>query len=162
LTIIRNPKRIMSQSLSSVYIHAVFHIKSTSPVIRKQEQEALYAYMGCVLNDLGCPPIMIDGVEDHVHLLCRMSKNIPLSKMIEDVKRHSSRWIKGLDTLHYRHFAWQSGYALFSVSSSLVDKTRRYIANQEEHHRRRTFQEEYMAFLKAYDISFDERYLWND
>ena len=90
-----------------------------------------------------------------------MSKNIALAKLVEEIKRHSSRWIKTLDE-HYKSFAWQGGYAGFSVSPSLHDKTKRYIENQEEHHKKITFQEEYLMFLKEYGIEYDENYLWND
>ena len=151
----------MSQSLSKLYVHAIFHIKSTCVVIRRQERASLYAYMTSILNDLGCVPIQINGVEDHVHLLCVMSKNISPAKMIADVKRHSSRWIKGLD-FYYHSFEWQGGYAVFSVSPSLVDTVRQYIANQEQHHKRTTFREEYTLILKQYGISYDDEYVWTD
>lgn len=151
----------MSQSLSRIYIHATFHIKYTSVIIRKQDSEHLYAYIGKVLNTLGCTPIQIGGVEDHIHILCVLSKNITLAKLMEDVKRHSSRWIK---TLHpyYENFAWQGGYGCFSVSQSRVEKTIKYIATQEEHHRVKDFKTEYLAFLKEYGVEYDETYLFTD
>ena len=90
-----------------------------------------------------------------------MSKNIALSKLTEEIKRHSSRWIKTRGA-HYKQFAWQGGYTGFSVSQSLHDKTKRYIEQQEEHHKKMTFKEELIAFLKEYDIDYDERYLWID
>jgi len=151
----------MSQSLSKLYIHATFHIKYTSVPIRKQDAAALYAYMGQVLKSMSCPPIQIGGVDDHVHILCLMSKNISLAKMMEDVKRHSSRWIKTIDK-YYESFAWQGGYGAFSVSQSVVERTRNYIANQERHHNTRSFREEYLAFLKEYGVDYDEAYLFTD
>jgi putative transposase len=90
-----------------------------------------------------------------------MSKNIALSKLIEDVKRSSSRWIKTKDS-YYRNFAWQGGYSGFSISPSLCDKTKIYIENQEEHHKKMSFKEEYVLFLREYDIDFNEEYIWND
>jgi hypothetical protein len=90
-----------------------------------------------------------------------MSKNIALSKLVEEIKRHSSRWIKTLDK-HYKTFAWQGGYGGFSVSPSVHDKTKQYIENQEEHHKKMKFQEEYLMFLKEYGIEYNEKYLWND
>ena len=90
-----------------------------------------------------------------------MSKNIALSKLVEEIKRHSSRWIKnkGLD---YSNFAWQGGYAGFSVSPSIHTKTKEYIENQEQHHKKRSFKEEYLLFLKEYRIDYNEDYLWTD
>jgi len=151
----------MSQSLSKLYIHIVFHIKNDSVAIRSSEEQRLYAYMGSVLKTNHSIPIAINGTHDHVHILCVMSKNIALAKLLEEIKRHSSRWIKTLDG-YYQQFAWQGGYGGFSVSPSLHDKTKRYIENQKEHHKKMTFQEEYLMFLKEYGIDYDENYLWND
>ena len=152
----------MAQSLSKLYVHIIYHIKNNSQVIiRKQEKEKLYAYMGSIINDNESIPIKINGVEDHVHILCVMSKNISLAKLVEEIKRHSSRWIKTIDP-YYTQFAWQGGYGGFSVSPSLHDKTKRYIENQEEHHKKMSFKEEYLLFLKEYGIEYDEKYLWMD
>lgn len=151
----------MSQSLSKLYIHATFHIKYNSVPIRKQEWTELYAYIGQVLKSLCCVPIKIGGVENHIHILCVMSKNIALSKLMEDVKRHSSRWIKTKD-LYYKDFAWQGGYGCFSVSQSRVERTIRYIAEQEEHHRKQDHKQEYLAFLQKYEVDYNENYLFTD
>lgn len=113
----------MSQSLSRLYVHIIFHIKSTSVPIRKLESDELYAYMATQIKNQNSIPILINGVEDHVHILCVMSKNIPLSDLIEKVKSNSSRWIKTKDT-YYKKFAWQGGYGGFSVSASVHDKTK--------------------------------------
>ncbi len=130
-------------------------------MIRNQEKQELYAYMGSIIKDNESIPIIINGVQDHVHILCVMSKNIALSKLVEEMKRHSSRWIKTKDT-YYASFSWQTGYGGFSVSPSLQNKTRRYIENQENHHEKMTFHEEYVLFLKEYGINYDESYLWSD
>ena len=151
----------MSQSLSKLYIHLIFHIKNPQVPIRQEEKKILYAYIGTILKDNGSIPILINGTIDHVHILCVMSKNISLASLVEEIKRHSSRWIKTIDP-HYKQFAWQGGYAGFSVSQSIHDKTKRYIANQEEHHKKMTFREELLVFLKEYEIEYDERYLWSD
>ena len=151
----------MSQSLSKLYVHAVFHIKYNSPKIRRQDENELYAYMGSIVKDNQSVPIIINGVENHVHILFVLSKNIALAKIMEEIKRHSSRWIKTKGN-YYSQFAWQGGYGGFSVSPSLHDKTKRYISNQQEHHRKITFREEYLMFLKEYGIEYDERYLWKD
>jgi putative transposase len=151
----------MGQSLSKLYVHIVFHIKSNRVKIRKQEQESLYAYMGSVIKSNDSIPILINGVEDHVHILCVMSKNIALAKLVEEIKRHSSRWIKTLDP-YYKDFAWQGGYAGFSVSQSIHDRTKQYIANQEEHHKKKSFKEEITALLKEYGLEYDDKYFWTD
>jgi len=151
----------MAQSLSKLYVHLVFHVKNTSVIIRDEDKKELYAYMGAIINDNESIPILINGTADHVHILFVMSKNIALAKLTEEIKRHSSRWIK---TIHpqYKSFAWQSGYAGFSVSQSLHDKTKNYIQNQEEHHKKMSFKEELILFLKEYGIEYNEQYLWTD
>lgn len=151
----------MSQSLSKLYIHLIFHIKNPLVTIRQEEKNSLYAYIGTILKDNGSIPIIINGTNDHVHILYVMSKNISLASIVEEIKRHSSRWIKTLDP-YYKKFAWQGGYAGFSVSQSIHDKTVHYIANQEQHHKKMSFREELIAFLKEYEIEYDERYLWSD
>ncbi len=151
----------MSQSLSKLYIHIVFHIKNGSSKIRKEEKGELYSYIGSIIKDNESIPIMINGVEDHVHILCVMSKNIALAKLVEEVKRHSSRWIK-TKGLHYKKFAWQGGYGGFSVSPLLHNKTKQYIKEQEKHHAKMSFKEEYLFFLKEYGIDYNETYLWTD
>ncbi len=151
----------MAQSLSKLYVHIVFHVKNNSVLIRKKDKQRLYAYMGSVIKSNGSIPIIINGVEDHIHILCIMSKNIALSKLVEEIKRHSSRWIKTIDN-HYLKFAWQGGYGAFSVSQSIHDKVKHYIENQELHHKKLNFKEEYLKFLKEYNVDFNENYLWND
>jgi len=151
----------MGQSLSKLYVHIVFHTKNNRIKMRKQDRDHLYAYMGSVIKTNDSIPIIINGVEDHVHVLCVMSKNIALAKLVEEIKRHSSRWIKTLDP-YYKNFAWQGGYAGFSVSQSIHDRTKQYIANQEEHHKKKTFKDEITAFFKEYGLEYDEKYFWTD
>jgi REP element-mobilizing transposase RayT len=151
----------MSQSLSKLYTHIVFHIKTTSVKIRANEKSELYTYIGSIIKDRQSIPIIINGVEDHIHILCVLSKNVALADFLEDIKKYSSRWIKTKDD-YYKGFAWQGGYGAFSVSPSLHDKTKKYIENQEEHHKKRTFKDEYLLFLKEYGIEYDEKYLWTD
>lgn len=139
----------------------MFHTKVNRVHILKEHKKELFAYIGSIIKDNGSTPILINGMSDHLHILCIMSKNIALAKLVEEIKRHSSRWIKTKGN-HYSKFAWQGGYAGFSVSPSVVEKTRKYIENQEEHHRKRTFNEEYILFLKEYDIDYNEQYLWTD
>ena len=145
----------MSHSLSKLFIHIVYRIHASSVKIREEDESDLYAYIGNVIVSNGSMPIVINGMDDHVHILCILSKNMALAKLVEEIKRHSSRWIKKLHP-HYKHFSWQSGYGGFSVSSSLHDRTKMYIENQKEHHKKIYFQEEYLTILKEYDIEFKE------
>lgn len=151
----------MSQSLSKLYVHLVFHVKNPHVTILEETKKDLYAYIGAIIKDNQSIPIIINGTNDHLHILVIMSKNIALANLTEEIKRHSSRWIK-TQHAHYLHFAWQGGYAGFSVSQSLHDKTRMYIEKQEEHHKKMSFKEELIMFLKEYGIEYDERYLWTD
>ena len=149
----------MSQSLSKMYVHIVFHTKHNQDLIKDDIESELYAYLGGILKDNKSVPIEINGIEDHVHILCILSKNISLADLLEELKRNSSRWIKtkGAD---YTDFAWQGGYGGFSVSQSKVDVVRKYIQNQKEHHKTETFKEEYIRFLKEYNVDYDPDYLW--
>lgn len=151
----------MGQSLTKLFVHIIFHTKNNSVFIKNAEKNELYAYIGAIIRDNDSIPIEINGMEDHIHILCAMSKNIALAKLVEEIKRHSSRWIK-TKGYHYGSFAWQSGYSAFSVSSSVLGKTRLYIQNQDVHHRKLTFKEELIAFLKEFGVDYNEKYLWSD
>lgn len=151
----------MAQSLSKIYIHLIFHIKTTSPLIRETDLERIHSYIGQLINVNECNVIQVGGVGDHVHILFQLSKNVSLSHVVEEVKRKSSKWIKSLDS-YYCMFEWQSGYGAFSVSQSIVAKTLQYVKNQREHHTKRTFREEYIDFLKIYGIEYNEEYVFRD
>ena len=151
----------MVQSLSKVYVHIVFRVKTTFQQIRKKDRNELYAYIGAVIKNNDSIPIAINGTDDHIHILCVMSKNISLSKLVENIKSNSSRWIKTIDS-YYNKFAWQGGYSGYSVSASVHDRTKRYIENQEEHHKKMTYQEEVKLFLNEYGIDYKEDYMWVD
>ncbi len=151
----------MSHSLSKISVHIIFHVKNDKITIRKKDRKELYAYMGSIIKDNQSIPIIINGVGNHVHILCIISKNIALAKLLEEIKRHSSRWIKTKDS-YYTNFAWQTGYAGFSVSPSVLNRTKYYIMNQERHHNKISFKEEYVLFLQKHDIEYNEKYLWTD
>ena len=151
----------MAQSLSKIYIHLIFHIKTTSPKICEENLERVHAYIGQLVNTLGCRVIQTGGTGDHVHTLILLSKNVSISHVVEELKRNSSRWIKTINS-RYERFEWQGGYGAFSVSQSVVDKTVQYIKNQKTHHQKHSFQDEYLEFLKLYGISFDDRYVFTD
>lgn len=114
----------MSQSLSKIYVHIIFRIRKTSALIDREIENELYAYLASIAKDNDSPPIKINGEKDHVHILCIMSKNISLADLVEQVKKHSSRWIKTKNK-KYKLFKWQGGYAGFSVSKSQVEKTKK-------------------------------------
>ena len=154
--------KIMAQSLSKIYIHLIFHIKTTSPKIRENDLERLHNYIGKLVKTTGCAEIKAGGVGDHVHVLFSLSKDVTISQIVEEIKRNSSRWIKNLDPVYYHFFAWQGGYAAYSISQSVVDKTLQYIANQKEHHTKHSFAEEYRAFLKLYNVEYDENFVFRD
>ncbi len=149
----------MSQSLSKLYVHAIFHVKYNDYLIKPENDEELYAYIGSVIKLSKSIPIIINGIENHVHVLCIMSKNICLADLMEDIKRNSSRWIK-TKGIHYQNFAWQGGYAGFSVSPSKVEAVKKYIANQKNHHHQQPFKEEYIQFLKEHSVAFNDQFLW--
>ncbi|GMV99257.1 MAG: hypothetical protein AMXMBFR84_03960 [Candidatus Hydrogenedentota bacterium] len=148
----------MSQSLAMNLIHLIYSTKDRKPFLFAGVRPSLFEYQAGIFRDLDCPVLTIGGTEDHVHALFCLSKNRALCNVIEDVKKGSSRWIK---TQHasLARFQWQSGYGAFSIGQSQVATVRTYIGNQEEHHRKRTFQEEFRAFLKRYKVEYDERYV---
>lgn len=139
----------------------VFHVKTTSPLILEANLEYVHCYIGQLTNIAGCQVLRVGGVEDHVHIVCQLGREQTVAKLVEEIKRNSSRWIKTLSP-HYRCFAWQSGYAVFSVSQSGLEKTIAYVKNQKEHHTKLTFQEEYLAFLKLYHVEYDDKYVMSD
>jgi len=148
----------MAQSLSHFVVHAVFSTKNRRPLLRSEEiRIETYAHMAGVLKNLQCHPIKIGGVEDHVHLLCSLSKNIAFADMIRRVKGSSSKKLreKGI-----RGFSWQNGYGAFSVSESNVKAVTSYICDQAGHHRKYSYQEELRELLERHRVAFDERYLW--
>ena len=155
----------MPQSLARVIIHMTFSTKDRVRALAYPELIAqLNAYTAGILHNLGCPAIQVGAVIDHMHLLYLQSRTVALSDVVAVVKKETSAWIKGqmpdLKDPYLVKFAWQNGYAAFSVSESNMDVVKTYIMNQESHHHRVTFQEEYRKFLEKHGVSFDERYVW--
>ena len=151
----------MSQSLCMFYVHLIYHIKTTSPIIRNEDLFRVFTYIVTLINSTGCHAIKVGGIGDHVHILFQLSKDKTIVSIVKDIKANSSRWLRELDP-YYKSFAWQTGYGAFSVSQSLVEKTSNYIEHQKEHHSRKSFKEEYLAFLNLYEVQYDERYLFTD
>lgn len=150
----------MGQSLVKNYLHIVFSTKYRQPMITEVIESELHAYLGGICKNLDCQPIKVGGYNDHIHILCMLSKKIPLIKLMEELKSHSSKWIKTKGE-EFKNFYWQEGYGAFSVNPSEVDVVINYIANQKEHHDKKTFQDEFRAFLKKYLVAYDERYVWD-
>jgi putative transposase len=151
----------MSQSLSAVYLHAVFSTKERwrflrDPVICAE----MHAMLSGISKRLDCPSIIAGGTDDHIHQLIRFSRTITQAEWIKEIKRETSIWIKQRDA-HLRKFAWQSGYGMFSVSPTNIEVVRQYIVSQEEHHRKFTFQDEFRILLKQHGLEWDERYVWD-
>jgi putative transposase len=152
---------VMPQSLSAVYIHLVFSTKDRRPLLRDESRrKALHSYLGGISKQLDCPPILVGGVQDHLHLLARFGRTITQAEWVKELKRVSNVWLKeqGRD---YAAFEWQSGYAVFSVSQSNLEQVKDYIAGQEEHHRKIGFQDELRALLRKHEIAWEEKYVWD-
>jgi REP element-mobilizing transposase RayT len=141
-------------------MHIVFSTKNRQSFIDKNIQNELYPYISGISKNLETPVLAIGGVEDHIHILCLLSRKIALMKFIEEVKKNSSKWIKTKGQT-YSNFYWQNGYGGFSVNPTEIEIVKKYIHNQQEHHKKRTFQDEYRAFLKKYNVPFDEKYVWD-
>lgn len=151
----------MPQSLSMIYIHLVFSTKDRRPFLRDPRiRPSLHAYLGDISKRLDCPPILVGGVEDHIHLLARFGRTITQAEWVKEVKRVSNQWLKE-QSPEYADFEWQGGYADFSVSQSNLEQVKEYIAHQEEHHRKMTFQEELRTLLRKHELDWDERYVWD-
>ncbi len=150
----------MAQSLAKIYLHIIFSTKNRGDFIKTEIETELYRYIAGILKNLECTAIKIGGTSNHIHILNIFSRTITISKMLELVKKDSSKWIKtkGND---FNKFYWQNGYGVFSVSQSRVNKVKTYIESQKEHHKKKMFKEEYREFLKEYNIEYDERYVWD-
>ncbi len=150
----------MPQSLSQIYVHLVFSIKGRRPDLRDDVREKTHAYLAGACAKQDSAALIVGGVEDHVHLLVRLGKNIAVSTLVREIKRESSKWMK-TQAAQLASFQWQSGYGAFSISPSHVDALMQYIENQEEHHKRESFQDEFRRLCEKYGLEIDERYVWD-
>ena len=155
----------MSQSLSKIYAHIVFHVNFSNFIkIPENLQPVLHGYIAKVCKNHDSNSVIVGGTSDHIHILCRMSKNIAPSKLLEEIKSYSSKWIKS-QTDEYgmmlSKFSWQKGYGIFSVSESQIENVKKYISGQKEHHAKLTFKEEYLLLLKKHNVEYNEEYLWS-
>lgn len=150
----------MPQSLSKVYVHITFSTKHRKELIDKNIEKELYNYLGGICKKLECNPVQVGGYKNHVHVLCLLSKKVAQIKLLEELKKSSSKWIKTKGN-NYSSFYWQDGYGIFSVNPSEVSLVIDYIRNQEEHHKSISFNDELLAFLKKYNVEYNEEYLWD-
>jgi putative transposase len=150
----------MSHSLAKNLVHLVYSTKNRQPWIPKEHRDDLFAYQAGIFKEWNSPALAIGGVEDHVHALFSLSKNHALKKIVEEVKKGSSKWMK-TEGPRNADFYWQTGYSAFSVSLSNAEVVKRYIANQEQHHRTKTFQDEMRAFFQRHEMEFDDRHVWD-
>jgi putative transposase len=150
----------MGQSLTKNYVHIIFSTKQRNPIIIDQIQNDLFNYIGGICKGHDCNPIQVGGYYDHIHILCVLSKNIALMQLIKEIKQSSSKWIKTQHT-SLINFYWQNGYGAFSVDPTKIDIIKNYISNQAEHHRKMNFQQEFLVFLKKYQVEYDEKYIWD-
>jgi len=148
----------MPQSLANILIHAIWSTKDRRPLIADDVRAGLHGYLAGILKNLESPALIINSVADHIHVFCQLSKNIAACKLVEEIKKGSSKWMKE-NGIH--EFGWQNGYGVFSVSQSNADAVREYIEGQPEHHKKRDFKDEFREFCKRYNVALDERYVWD-
>jgi REP element-mobilizing transposase RayT len=150
----------MPQSLSSILIHLVYSTKDRYPFLTPEVEPEIYAYQSTIFRALDCPALAMNGTSDHLHVLFRLSRTRTIAEIVEEVKANSSKWIKSKGGLLEKFF-WQRGYGAFSIGESRVKTLKAYIAQQKEHHRQKSFQDEFRLFLQRYRIDYDEHYVWD-
>ena len=141
-------------------MHIVFSTKHRYPLIDDHIKEELFKYLGGICKHMECNPLIVGGYKNHVHILCSLSRKIALMKLIEEIKTHSSKWIK-TKGIKYENFYWQNGYGGFSVNPAQIEVLKNYILKQESHHQRKSFKDEYRLFLRENNMDYDERYVWD-
>ena len=150
----------MSQSLVKNYLHIIFSTKYRNDFIDEEIEKELFAYINSICKDFDSPAIQIGGTDNHIHILLILSRKFALMKVIQEIKAHSSKWIKTKGR-KYEDFFWQDGYGAFSVSQKHIFATIKYIQNQREHHRNQDFKNEFLNIINKYEMDYDEKYLWD-
>ena len=151
----------MQPSPAKILAHTVFSTKDRQPLLRdKMLREELDLYLGGILAGIDCQPLIVGGMPDHVHFLCALSYNRSAADMVREIKQRSAIWLKGKSP-DLKDFAWQNGCGIFSVGFSQIDKVRAYIAGQEGHHRKVSFQDEFRELLRRYNVPCDEGNVWD-
>jgi putative transposase len=151
----------MANTYHQMYVQTVFAVKYREAVIDKSFRSELFALIGNLINETGCKTIIVNGVEDHVHCFFGLKPSVSVSDVMKNAKAKSSKWLNESGILNHR-FEWQEGFGTFSYSKSHVDKVYKYIENQEAHHKKQTFRDEYLEFLARYEVEFDERFIFQD
>ena len=149
----------MANTLFEFYMHLVFSTKNRGNLIHPEIEAELHRYMAGIVRNLDSRCLAINGTENHVHLLVSIGKSVAVSDLVRETKKGSTSWVKRRGVVR-GNFHWQDGYGAFSVGRSDLDAVKRYIANQKEHHRRVTYEEEFVSLLRENGIDYDERYLW--
>ncbi len=150
----------MAGTYSQIYIHVVFAVKERENLLQKPWQIEVFKYMNGIIKGKNQKPIIVNGVEDHVHLFFGLQPSMSISEMVRDIKSNTTKFINDNKFVKGK-FLWQEGYGAFSYSHSHIDNVYQYILNQEIHHQKKTFKEEYIEFLQKYEIEHDEKYLFN-
>lgn len=150
----------MSGTFSQLYVQVVFAVKGRENLIRREYREALHEYMAGIIKGKGQKPIIVNGVGDHVHLFVGLKPSISISDLVRDVKNNSSNFINSKKMVAGK-FSWQEGFGAFSYGQSQVESVFNYISNQEVHHQKKTFREEYLDMLNKFEIQYDEKYLFD-
>ena len=148
----------MSHTSGNILLHFIFSTDGRRPLIKPEFRDDLFAYLGGIVREMNGAALIINGANDHVHMLIRVRPAHSAAEIARVVKANSSRWVR---EKHSAEFAWQTGYGVFSVSESSVADVTKYISGQEEHHKKRSFQEEFVAFLKKNRVEYDPRYIWD-
>jgi REP element-mobilizing transposase RayT len=148
----------MPHTLGNILLHFIFSASQRRPLIKPEFRDDLFAYLGGIVREMNGTALIINGEPDHVHMLIRVRPVHSAAEIARVGKANSSRWMR---EKHLARFGWQTGYGVFSVSESNVAAVTEYIAGQQEHHKKHSFQEEFVAFLKKNDIAYDERYIWD-
>ena len=151
----------MANTYHQVYIQAVFAVKYRIAVIDKSWRSELLGVIGNLINETGCKTIIVNCVEDHLHCFLGLKPTVSISELMKTVKAKSSKYVNEHQLTNGR-FEWQEGYGVFSYSHSQIDSVYQYIAYQEEHHKKQSFREEYLAFLNKFEVPYDERYIFED
>ena len=149
----------MSQSLANILVHIIFSTKGRQKLLHEKIRPELYAYITGIFKAKNCNYYRIGGIDDHIHISCSLPKTITASDFIKEIKISTSVWLKTKGD-NLANFHWQTGYGIFSLSPAHLQDLCEYIANQENHHKHIDFKNELLGLLKKYNISYDERYLW--
>ncbi|WP_264525723.1 IS200/IS605 family transposase [Flavobacterium sp. N502536] len=151
----------MANTYHQIYIQTVFAVKYRNALINKEWKSTLLSILGNLINETGCKTILVNGTEDHVHCFLALKPNIAVSELMKTIKAKSSKYVND-HKLTKSRFEWQVGYGAFSYSRSHIDAVYKYIQNQEEHHKKQSFKDEYLEFLEKFKVTFDEKYLFDD